>query len=58
MQKNVLYNNCSDTLKTIEVLYLSSWSRLFTKRRMHVIRRSKFVTQKLGFTKKCKLAKS
>ena len=32
--------------------------RLFTKKLAHIIRRSKFVTQILVFTKKCKLAKS
>ena len=38
------------------LIYSSEPGRLFTKKRTHDIHRSKFVTQKLVFTKKCKLA--
>ena len=38
--------------------YQNETGRVFTKKLTHDIHRSKFVTQKLVFTKKCKLAKS
>ena len=49
-------SDTSEFVKSESEYYLSG--RLFTKNLTHDIHRSKFVTQKLVFTKKCKLAKS